>query len=372
MGSKRAMLQNGLGELLEKEVPKFTRFVDLFSGSGAVCNHVASRYNVPSLAFDLQAYSAILAGAIIHRKSLIYPDFITKNWVNRAISFYQKRSVPIILTISSASVLRAREWCANQIDLPITRAYGGHYFSPEQAVWLDALRFKIPKDDQARTVAIAAIIHAASECAAAPGHTAQPFQFTETSKKYLSESWSKDPIQRTLSAFNRISAQHARRIGKAQVKDANIAAKILKEDDLVFIDPPYSAVQYSRFYHVFETVASGACGEVSGSGRYPSSDLRPKSAYSAITKSSDALNSLLETISERGATGILTFPAHECSNGLSGKVVKEIAREHFRIRVKQVKSKFSTMGGTGDGRPSSAGRATHHHAKELVLVLDQK
>ena len=63
MGSKRAMLRNGLGELLAQEVPNAERFIDLFAGSGAVAAHVASKFQVPVLAFDLQRYAAILAGA---------------------------------------------------------------------------------------------------------------------------------------------------------------------------------------------------------------------------------------------------------------------------------------------------------------------
>ena len=58
------------------------------------------------------------------------------------------------------------------------------------------------------------------------------------------------------------------------------------------------------------------------------------------------MDELLALIAERGARAILTFPDHDCSNGLSGDIIRELSAEHFRVRVKPVESKFSTMGGT--------------------------
>ncbi len=45
---------------------------------------------------------------------------------------------------------------------------------------------------------------------------------------------------------------HAKTKGETIVGDALQIAKTLNRSDLVFVDPPYSAVQYSRFYHVLE------------------------------------------------------------------------------------------------------------------------
>ena len=69
----------------------------------------------------------------------------------------------------------------------------------------------------------------------------------------------------------------------------------------------------------------------------------------------------------------MTFPDHECSNGLSGDSVREISNRYFRVREKSVKSKFSTMGGTGKAERNGEGpRSARHHANELILVLEPK
>ena len=61
MGSKRWMLENGLGNILEQNIPHYRRFVDLFAGSGVVASYVAKRSRIPVVAYDLQEFSVVLA-----------------------------------------------------------------------------------------------------------------------------------------------------------------------------------------------------------------------------------------------------------------------------------------------------------------------
>lgn len=372
MGSKRMMLQNGLGELLSQEAADASRFVDLFAGSGAVSLHFACRFAIPVLAFDLQRYSAVLTGAVINRQTRVDWQATWLNWHRRARARFTAETIPTSAKLTQPIVGDLRAWCSEHTGLPITKAYGGHYFSPRQAVWIDVLRTSLPGREPAKTVALAALIQAASQCAAAPGHTAQPFQPTCTAKEFIAEAWSKDIVTKTKTVFKALADQFAQKRGKAEVADANQAAEQLQERDLAFIDPPYSGVHYSRFYHVLETIAHGDCGEVTGVGRYPASEFRPRSEYSLKKGSSKALNDLLKTVAARGARAILTFPDHDCSNGLSGDSVRKIAVEHFHVREQQIESKFSSLGGTGDDRDDEAGRAARKRTRELMLVLQPK
>ena len=370
MGSKRSMLLNGLGNLLEREIVGADRFVDLFTGSAAVANHVAQKYDIPVLASDLQAYSVVLANAVIQRRRKLNWARLWNGWHSRAARFIKSfpRAPSTSGSITRQSVERCRNWCAGR-ELKITAAYGGHYFSPLQAVWIDALRATLPKGKSARTVALAALIQAASQCAAAPGHTAQPFQPTRTAKKFLKDAWNRSIPKKTKQAFIQLCECAARKEGLAQIIDANLIAKKLKKGDLVFIDPPYSGVHYSRFYHVLESIARGRSGVVTGIGRYPDELRRPRSRYSLQSEASDALDNLLKTIAGRGSKIIMTFPNHSCSNGLSGNLVYKIALRHFDVTKKSVASRFSSLGGTSDNRGNEAGRAARRHTRELVLTL---
>lgn len=371
MGSKRAMLQNGLGNLLDREIASANRFVDLFVGSGAVANHVAQKYSIPVLAYDLQAYSSILTNAMVTRTTEINWKPIWDSWLAEAKNSLRKMRVPRTSKITVLSMKRFRSWCAKQ-SMPITRAYGGHYFSPRQAVWIDALRNSLPSEEPVRTVALAALIKAASQCAASPGHTAQPFQPTRTAKKFLKAAWDLDLVKKVQIAFESMAGQYAKSPGEAKVGDAIEAARELQEGDLVFIDPPYSGVHYSRFYHVLETIATGDCGPVEGVGRYPSPVLRPRSRFSLQKDSAKALDELLSEVANRKAKAIVTFPNHECSNGLSGNEVVAIANKHFTVTREVVKSKFSTLGGNRKSQKEKKGRFARQSADEMIIVLKPK
>lgn len=362
MGSKRWMLRNGLGDLIAREVQGAGRFVDLFSGSSAVAAHVATRCKIPVVACDLQVFSAILARSVIGRTSKIGAEPLWNAWYERAKRLRKRIRPPSSLVVTQSTVLHHRQWSARQA-WPVTKSYGGYYFSSLQAVWLDALRGAIPKRSPERTVALAALLVAASECAAAPGHTAQPFRPSRTAKPFLKGAWHKDVVRNCRDALFAISERYAKVRGTAEVGDANQVAASLKEEDVAFIDPPYSGVHYSRFYHVLETLARGRCGDVSGTGRYPSPSERPHSKYSVQSESSEALDDLFETISLRRAKAIVTFPQRQCSNGLSGAAVTALARKHFAVEQHWVASKFSTLGGNNHHR--DARRAT----RELILVL---
>jgi adenine-specific DNA-methyltransferase len=352
--------------LLARERRGAQRFADLFTGSGAVAIYMARKYRLEVLVFDLQKYSVALAQAVIGRQAAIDWEPVWNAWYGLA----QERlhdEIPVADRLTQPVVADFREWCEKQ-KLPITRAYGGHYFSPLQSVWIDALRATLPEQEPEKTVALASLIHAASESAAAPGHTAQPLQPTRTAKPFLKRAWDFNIVDRTKKAFEQISKDHANQIGSAEVSDAIEAAGQLQQGDLAFIDPPYSGEHYSRFYHVLETIAHGECGEVSGVGRYPAAEHRPKSDFSLKTKSEDALDKLLEKIADRQAKAILTFPDHECSNGLSGDLVRQIAAEHFDVLEESVDSDFSTLGGTRTA-DDDEGRNPRRQAKELMLVL---
>lgn len=373
MGSKRAMLGNGLGDALSRAVSDSDRVFDLFTGSGAVAWHVAQRFNKEVIAGDLQLYSTVLARAVIERTEAITSLKWADNWFGRARDMLashnwwnalQAHQAKLDLLGAAKASQEAQHFELGE-QFPISGAYGGYYFSPWQSAWIDALRKTLPSDRGHRAVALASLIQAASHCAASPGHTAQPFKANETAGPYLLEAWRRDLPAVVTERIKDISPRRAMKKGQAHCMDAAELAKSAKQGDLAFLDPPYSGVHYSRFYHVLESVAQGVVGPVEGVGRYPSQDQRPSSDFSMSSRSRAAFDKLLAILAERQASVIITFPAGRASNGLAGDDVKALAASHFSIEEEKVSSRFSTLGG------NMKHRAARKDAFELILKLSK-
>lgn len=370
MGSKRSMLDKGLGDALTAQSTRVSRVVDLFCGSGAVSWFAAAKFAKPVLAVDLQKFATTLAASVIERVETVPFKDLEARWFRPTLC--ATKAAPEWMDASAANDLttearhkHARELCAKDEGSNsrlVWSNYGGSYFSPLQALTLDAMLGNLPRG-RLRTICLAATIMAASRCAASPGHTAQPFKPTGRAGEYLRRAWNRDPLAYARRATKDICARRSRRVGSTEVADANVVAETLTDKDLVFLDPPYSAVQYSRFYHVLESIARQKCGPVEGVGRYPPFVERPQSLYSVKSASREAITDLLAKLATRGCTVVLTFPKEQASTGLSGAWIERHARRLFLVSRRSVSTRFSTLGGNG------ANREARMDAKELILVL---
>lgn len=372
MGSKRWMLGNGLGHLLVEESRNADRFVDLFSGTAAVSWHVAQQVEVPVLAVDLQTYSTVLARSVIERTQSLEGALIADGWIAsasvlRSTSKLWSAAVSIDPTSLKANdVEEARKLCSGAKGV-VTNSYGGYYFSPQQAITADALLETLPPFEPHRSLCLATLIWSVTRCVASPGHTAQPFQPTDSALPFIRDSWSKDLFAVCRDVLPEIASRFAKAHGSAVVGDAiTVAAKEVRTGDLVFLDPPYSAAQYSRFYHVLETVARGSCGPVTGGGRYPPVVERPRSMFSLLSRANGALVELISVLGHSGCRVVMTFPQHECSNGISGEGIVSMAREWFKVDVTSVRTKHSTLGG------NNANRSSRRSGTELILSMRPK
>lgn len=376
MGSKRKLLKKGLGDLLRQEMRKASRFVDLFSGSGVVSRFVASRFKKKVISVDLQLFSSVISAAYICRTRKIKGSIIVGTWIETAKRDYDNSRERAVVDewfdscgrkkLFKKDVLFARKLCAMHICDGVTwNAYGGYYLSPRQALQVDCLLRTLPSEF--RMECLAALISTVSKTVAAPGHTAQPFQPTRDALPYIEEAWRRDVFCGVERDFKEIAKRHSRVCGQVVCGDAQtFVDEQLQDGDLVFIDPPYSGVQYSRFYHVLETVAKRTRVTVSGKGRYPSFAERPQSAFSNKSTSEEAVEKLLAALSKKRVVAVITFPCELCSNGLSGRKIGEKARKLFEVTEIQRRNDFSTLGGNNTIRDA------RQKTTELILVLRHK
>lgn len=372
MGSKRWQLRNVLGRQLRRVVGPGDSFVDLFAGSGVVSWFAATQLDASVTAVDLQNYAAALSGSVIERTRKVDADRLVRSWIDpvrlvdssmQGVIDQERESRSGAL--SESCVARIRR-IAEEQSQPFVRAYGGHYFSLEQSSQIQRLRDTLPIRNPDARVCLAALISAASRCSASPGHTAQPFQPTEKTLPHIQSIWNRDLLYEVESILRSIASQYATRRGRALVGDANTYAETLKGGEVVFVDPPYSAAQYSRFYHVLEGIAVGGFSAVSGAGRSPALTDRRRSEFSTVSGARTAFVDLLSTLGRKGARVIVTFPQSRASNGVSGEEVVDIAREWFDVDTLISSTSFSTLGGNGEGR------SARHRTNEMIITMVPK
>lgn len=371
MGHKGKLLPI-LGDILIHESRNAERISDPFCGSAAVSWFLAENTNKIVVAGDLQSFAVVRAASVIERTEAIDSDALLQRWYEQAHQLIARitahfpnaeRSVdPEYVTSEDIRyvVSRSRTFCENVLPplldriggaYPMTRAYGGYYYSPLQAIELDALRQTLPEQPALRSVALAALIETASRCAAAPGHTAQPFQPTASAARFILEAWNRNVWTMLSQAVQTIAQTHAQVVGRACTRDFQHSIDDLHEGDLVFADPPYSDVHYSRFYHVLETLSRGDEVAVSGRGRYPPFAERPNSKFSKKGSAFSAAKGLIEACHKKSANLVLTFPSTGASNGLLTADFIDAANGKFSsIEVHEVVSNFSTLGGNAKTR----------------------
>jgi adenine-specific DNA-methyltransferase len=114
---------------------------------------------------------------------------------------------------------------------------------------------------------------------------------------------------------------------------------------VVYADPPYTNDQYSRYYHLFETVLLYDYPEPSGAGLYRGH--RFASEFSIKSKVSASLSTLIERSAEIGADLILSYP----TNGLlvgSRELIPGMLKRFYRRRSEpiEISHSHSAMGGS--------------------------
>ena len=351
---------------------KANRLCDPCCGSGIVAWDLAERFNKPVVAGDLQQFATIRAAAVLHRLSPIANYQPLSDWIDGAEK--QLASIRTVIDPPEISgralrkyrdyVKQTREYADTKLprilnklggEWPASKAYAGHYFSIEQALLFDILRRQLPKGQLDRELAMASLVSAASRCCASPGHTAQPFQRLIRATRFIREAWERSPKEYLIEAYEDIGGRYARQKGAVITGSCGSTIGKLEKGDLIFFDPPYSGVHYSRFYHVLETICRGRETTVSGSGRYPPFSQRPASAFSRKGQSGEAMSQLIGRCAAKQLKMLITFPLSLQSNGLSGEMLLDQCKKHFAsVTFEKLESTFSSLGGGSDNRTREA------------------
>jgi adenine-specific DNA-methyltransferase len=313
MGSKAALASQLLDIVNATESPG-TTMVDLMCGSGVMASAFARQF--PTIASDAQEFCRVLglvqgggmtsargeeiAQRVIHGARRRFNSLSDE--VRRAIDDENLLvNSELTVGVTEALLQRLHErlilWEAENLGNleAVSKAhssggllghlYGGVFFGDRQAAELDCLRQSISDlpDEIERRWALGALVCAASACAYTyGGHFAQPkLNISDTGKSRgdISEALKQRSLSITHEFFTRLTSlamesenvEHAVSLVAGPWEDAirTIARTCGRGPVCVYIDPPYTRDEYSRYYHVLEALVRYQPQAVSGKGRLP-------------------------------------------------------------------------------------------------------
>lgn len=219
-GSKNRLLP-WIKDLVNQECVDCNSFCDIFAGTGVVTY-----------------------GFINEFKDFILNDFLYSNEIIYN-AFFGKKSYDIDKLLKITKKYRNLNIEELEKDF-VSLQYSGKYFSAEDSLKIDFIRNDIENrkkvlNKMEYNILLASLIYSFDRVANTVGHYDAYIR-----NKDIKSSFRFELINPVLKANDEQSVKIFR-------EDANeLARKVYA--DIVYIDPPYSSRQYSRFYHVIESI----------------------------------------------------------------------------------------------------------------------
>ncbi len=236
-----------------------------------------------------------------------------RNYLELPGAFYGDPRAPDALYRDAAEILSERSLSSYRKgarDGPhclVTAYYANVYFGLRQAIEIDSLRAALDAVDSGAASGqrkkihyLSALLHAASVSTSGTSHFAQPRHLKKDSEVVAMARRRGIDVHETFCDYSRRIAEAVaatdhrggnralrgdyrallRENGSGPVFDESIRA------DLIYVDPPYTADNYSRFYHTLESLAAYDYPELERDrvgellrGRYPAMRHRFQSGF---------------------------------------------------------------------------------------------
>jgi adenine-specific DNA-methyltransferase len=408
MGSKRALLGE-IRDIVQHQGYKDKAILDVFAGTCGV--GMALRDLAPIYSNDIQSYSAVIADGclgvnlpVMNSRDLLalLESDISKNYkevatllpslLERSNKFKTITSwddtlrmdyldfvdafASQVLENSNTNdelILLAKEYRLRQ-DRPrlfpyiqTTYLFSEMYFGLEQAILLDSIRFAI--DELSKThreladALLAALVHAYSYTSAGTGHFAQFRDLSTTSSvEDVFGYRRRSVLDYFLRKAEEIIATSARNKFASSSRSfsqdyATLMSnrEIMQNVGLIYADPPYSFVHYSRFYHATEDLCRYDYPSVEYKGRYRKD--RYQSPFCIKTKAPAAFNTLFSQAQLNKCSVLVSYSN---TGMISLETLTEIAHDNnFSLEMLELDHKHSTMGRLKD---------RHRDVKEALLL----
>lgn len=373
MGSKREILDFILSSITNLNIQS-DWFCDLFAGTSVVGCSLRDQYNLQIN--DIQSYSSIFAHTYLSNiKKRVKKDKINEieNKVQFLVSEFASKYPELNYTYSSnlnflqVEKLEKDQQALINRDFDIgfhlfTKYYSGTYWSFNQCIWIDSIRAVAEeyKGTPEFYLILSSLIYSMSYTSQGTGHFAQFRDVNEHNVGDILIYRCRDiwPLfeKKFLELINNldVTMNNEYRITSLDYIDC---LRIIEENSIVYADPPYSSVHYSRFYHAIETIVRYDYPQIKYKGRYRED--RHQSPFGKKTEVVNAFISLFENIKLRKSHIILSY-----SN--TGMISQQ---EILNIGASVFGSRYTSEVLTKEHVHSKMGRSDEHNMDVNELII---
>lgn len=328
MGSK-AQILDFIGHGITALNPIDKPLVDLFAGACSISAGFGNRFKIVSN--DIQKYSATIASTYLKRAERI-GNFDLVNLASeiakpKIAALPAKMHYPANPTLDDFNEIEKlnRSLLFQEFGTShhlFTRGYAGTWWSAEQCIWIDAIREVLDRLLQEGQIeasdfnfGLTCLLHAMAYTSQGTGHYAQYRDATTISGMVDINKYRRASVPQIFNRkFNSFLTWHKKNVvdlGHQLVAHDYRQCLNNIQKSVVYADPPYAFVHYSRFYHAMETLVRYDYPElqfVNNSvvkGRYRAD--RHQSPFCIKTKVSGAFVDMFEGVKSSSSDLLLSY-----------------------------------------------------------------
>ena len=379
MGSKRNILDFVIDTIQEIDPSGEKRLYDIFAGSSVVGG--AFRNIRPVTSNDIQKYSSVIGKIYLQNYdwSKYNVDVVeqllsrslkeakrVKSSINMPLIDYKSDvDLPNLLKVENQhKSLLNRKY--KDFDHLFLTTFSGTYWSIQQCIDIDAIMSVARKssypDDTFSNLVLGSLMFSMAYCSQSTGHYAQYRDITEENVDdiliYRKKSIFKLFKQKLNTLIDYYSGENNSVFSHETTNlDYIDSVKLSRQNSIIYADPPYQFVHYSRFYHALETLVKYDYPEVRYKGRYRTD--RHQSPFCIRTKVGDAFKVLFAEVAAKKSTLVLSYS----DNGMiSLEDLLQLSKDidcAYSTSIKEIDYLHSTMGRQKD---------KYRSVKEILLI----
>ncbi|MBQ6515973.1 DNA adenine methylase [bacterium] len=317
MGIKTKLLDNIIPEI-QKVTPKNGIVLDIMAGSNAVSYALKEFFTVYTN--DIQEYSYTISKAVIENQA----ETISKETAKKELSENIDKNLQ------------------DKLYNFFENTYSDTYFSKKQCEYIDAIRYSVSqiKNKYRQALYLFALMDAMCKVQSTPGHFAQ---FMPSDHKRIIPLQNMDILEEFWDKCNNYSALcFTDKNNKAFCMDYKELLKLndIKSVDTVYLDSPYSQEQYSRFYHILETLVKYDNPKVDFKAKYR--DDRFQSDFCYKNRVKKEFETIISFCSKNGKNLVISYS----NKGLLAEnELFALCKSYFKkAELKEIDYKHSTQG----------------------------